>query len=89
MIPLTNIRRTIAERMLASVREAPQFTVSVDADMTRALAIVEDLKAGAAADQTAGYPDGPADPSLRLGLGAVTRRPTAPSWTARSPNGTR
>ena len=35
-IPLTSIRRTIAERMLASVREAPQFTVSVDADMTRA-----------------------------------------------------
>ncbi len=50
-IPLTSIRRTIAERMLASVREAPQFTVSVDADMTRALAIVEDLKAGAAADK--------------------------------------
>ena len=51
MIPLTSIRRTIAERMTASVREAPQFTVSVDADMTRSLAIVEDLKAGAAADQ--------------------------------------
>ncbi len=51
MIPLTNIRRTIAERMLASVREAPQFTVSVDADMTRALAIVEDLKTGAATDK--------------------------------------
>ena len=40
-MPLTNIRRTIAERMTASVREAPQFTVSLDADMTRALAIVE------------------------------------------------
>jgi pyruvate dehydrogenase E2 component (dihydrolipoamide acetyltransferase) len=51
MIPLTSIRRTIAERMAASVREAPQFTVSVDADMTRALAIVEDLKAGAATDK--------------------------------------
>jgi len=51
MIPLTNIRRTIAERMLASVREAPQFTLAVDADMTRALAIIEDLKAGAATDQ--------------------------------------
>lgn len=50
-IPLTSIRRTIADRMLASVREAPQFTVSVDADMTRALAIVEDLKAGATADK--------------------------------------
>ena len=45
-MPLTNIRRTIAERMTASVREAPQFTVSVDADMTRALAIVEDLRGG-------------------------------------------
>ncbi len=51
MVPLTSIRRTIAERMIASVREAPQFTVSVDADMTRSLAIVEDLKAGIAADQ--------------------------------------
>jgi pyruvate dehydrogenase E2 component (dihydrolipoamide acetyltransferase) len=50
-IPLTSIRRTIAERMTASVREAPQFTVSVDVDMTRALAIVEDLKSGAAADK--------------------------------------
>jgi pyruvate dehydrogenase E2 component (dihydrolipoamide acetyltransferase) len=45
IIPLTNIRRTIAERMTASVREAPQFTVSVDVDMKRALGIVEDLKA--------------------------------------------
>jgi len=49
LVPLTNIRRTIAERMTASVREAPQFTVSLDADMTRALAIVEDLRANAAA----------------------------------------
>jgi pyruvate dehydrogenase E2 component (dihydrolipoamide acetyltransferase) len=48
LVPLTNIRRTIAERMTASVREAPQFTVAVEADMARALAIVEDLKAGAA-----------------------------------------
>jgi pyruvate dehydrogenase E2 component (dihydrolipoamide acetyltransferase) len=51
LVPLTNIRRTIAERMLASVREAPQFTVAVEADMTRALAIIEDLKANASADQ--------------------------------------
>ena len=71
LIPLTNIRRTIAERMTASVREAPQFTVAVDADMTRALAIVEDLKAGAAAGPAAGHPDGPADPGLRLGVGAA------------------
>jgi pyruvate dehydrogenase E2 component (dihydrolipoamide acetyltransferase) len=55
LVQLTNVRRTIAERMLASVREAPQFTVAVEADMTRSLAIVDDLKAGAtrpgAADQ--------------------------------------
>jgi pyruvate dehydrogenase E2 component (dihydrolipoamide acetyltransferase) len=52
LVPLTNIRRTIAERMTASVREAPQFTVAVEVDMTRALAIVEDLKArGAKTDQ--------------------------------------
>jgi len=49
IVPLTNIRRTIAERMTASVREAPQFTVSLDADMTRALAIVEDLRTNATA----------------------------------------
>ncbi len=51
LLPLTSLRRTIAERMTSSVREAPQFTVAVDADMSRALAIVEDLKAGAAQDQ--------------------------------------
>lgn len=51
MIPLTSIRRTIIERTVASVREAPQFTVAVDVDMSRALAIVEDLKAGAANDK--------------------------------------
>lgn len=51
MVPLTSLRRTIAERMTSSVREAPQFTVAVDADMSRALAIVEDLRAGAGKDQ--------------------------------------
>jgi pyruvate dehydrogenase E2 component (dihydrolipoamide acetyltransferase) len=51
LVPLTNIRKTIAERMTASVREAPQFTVSVDVDMRRALSIVEDLKATATADK--------------------------------------
>jgi pyruvate dehydrogenase E2 component (dihydrolipoamide acetyltransferase) len=50
-IPLTNIRKVIAERMTASVREAPQFTVSVDVDMRRALGIVEDLKAATTADK--------------------------------------
>jgi len=47
VVPLTKIRRTIAERMTASVREAPQFTVTVDADMGRALEIVQDLKEAA------------------------------------------
>jgi pyruvate dehydrogenase E2 component (dihydrolipoamide acetyltransferase) len=56
LVPLTNIRRAIAERMLASVREAPQFTVAVEADMTRALAIVEDLKAGASRPGAAEQP---------------------------------
>ncbi len=46
-IPLTGMRRTIAERMTTSVREAPQFTASVDVDMSRALAIVEDLQPAA------------------------------------------
>lgn len=42
-VPLAGMRRAIAERMLRSVREAPQFTVSVDVEMSRALALVEDL----------------------------------------------
>jgi pyruvate dehydrogenase E2 component (dihydrolipoamide acetyltransferase) len=49
IVPLTNIRRTIAERMTQSVREAPQFTVEVDVDMGRAMAIVQDYRDGAAA----------------------------------------
>jgi pyruvate dehydrogenase E2 component (dihydrolipoamide acetyltransferase) len=44
-VPLTSIRRTIAERMTASVREAPQFSVSAEAEMARAQAMVEDVKA--------------------------------------------
>jgi pyruvate dehydrogenase E2 component (dihydrolipoamide acetyltransferase) len=42
---LTGMRRTIAERMSWSVREAPQFTVSVDVEMSRTMAMVEDLAA--------------------------------------------
>ncbi len=45
IVPLTNIRRTTAERMTASVREAPQFSVAVDVDMRRAIEFVDDLKA--------------------------------------------
>ena len=47
VVPLTNIRRTIAERMTQSQREAPQFTVEVDVDMGRAMAIVQDFRDGA------------------------------------------
>jgi pyruvate dehydrogenase E2 component (dihydrolipoamide acetyltransferase) len=54
LVPLTNVRRTIAERMTASTREAPQFTVSVDVDMTRAQAFVEDLNVGAGKTGRAG-----------------------------------
>ena len=57
IVPLTNIRRTIAERMTHSVREAPQFTVKVDVDMGRALAIVEDVRDAAGAPQAEGHAD--------------------------------
>jgi pyruvate dehydrogenase E2 component (dihydrolipoamide acetyltransferase) len=43
-VPLTATRRTTAERMTASVRDIPQFTLAVDADMTRALAVLDDLR---------------------------------------------
>jgi pyruvate dehydrogenase E2 component (dihydrolipoamide acetyltransferase) len=46
-VPLAGMRRIIAERMSRSVREAPQFTVSIDVEMGRAMAIVEDLAAWA------------------------------------------
>lgn len=46
-VPLAGTRRIIAERMSRSVREAPQFTVSIDVEMGRAMAIVEDLAAWA------------------------------------------
>ncbi len=49
IVPLTNIRRTIAERMTQSVREAPQFTVEVDVDMGRAMTIVQDFRDAAGA----------------------------------------
>jgi len=46
-VPLTGMRRAIAERMLRSVREAPPFTVSVDVEMSRALTLLEELSAWA------------------------------------------
>ncbi len=50
-IPLSGMRRTIAQRMSQSTREAPQFNVSVDVDMSRALAVVEDWRATQAEGQ--------------------------------------
>jgi pyruvate dehydrogenase E2 component (dihydrolipoamide acetyltransferase) len=44
-LPLSGMRRTIAQRMSQSMREAPQFNLSVDVDMSRALAVVEDWRA--------------------------------------------
>jgi len=48
---LSGMRRTIAQRMSQSTREAPQFNVSVDVDMSRALAVVEDWRATQAEGQ--------------------------------------
>lgn len=52
-IALTNVRRTIAERMAASTREVPQFAVSLDVDMARAQAFVEDLRTATQGDAAA------------------------------------
>ncbi|MEW5957154.1 MAG: 2-oxo acid dehydrogenase subunit E2 [Chloroflexota bacterium] len=49
LIPLSGIRRAIAERLTSSVREAPQFIVSMDIEMRRALEVLEDLRAAAPA----------------------------------------
>lgn len=43
-IPLTGMRRTIADRLTGAVHEMPQFTVSVEVQMERAIDIVEDLR---------------------------------------------
>lgn len=52
VLPLTGMRRTIAQRMSQSMREAPQFNLSADVNMSRALAVVEDWRA----TQTEGQP---------------------------------
>lgn len=39
LIPLSAMRKVIARRMLESVREAPQYTVSIKADMTAFIAL--------------------------------------------------
>ncbi len=43
-VPLTNMRRVIAERLTASVRDIPQFTVSMDVNLERAQEVVADLR---------------------------------------------
>ncbi|OQY28626.1 MAG: hypothetical protein B6243_11915 [Anaerolineaceae bacterium 4572_5.2] len=46
-IPFTRMRRIIAERLTASAREAPQFQVSMDVEMSRAMEMVDDLRSTA------------------------------------------
>lgn len=43
-VPLTAMRRIIAERLTASVQTIPQFTVSMDVNVERALDMVADLR---------------------------------------------
>jgi pyruvate dehydrogenase E2 component (dihydrolipoamide acetyltransferase) len=43
-VPLNNMRRNIAERVTASARDIPQFTVSMAVDVARALEVVADLR---------------------------------------------
>ncbi|MFC1464853.1 MAG: dihydrolipoamide acetyltransferase family protein [Candidatus Brachytrichaceae bacterium NZ_4S206] len=52
VLPLSGMRRVIAQRMSQSTREAPQFNLSVDVNMARALAVMEDWRA----TQTEGQP---------------------------------
>ena len=58
-VPLNAIRRTTAERMTASVSEIPQFTLAVEVDMTRAQAVLDDLRAP-------GHTTGDAPPKVTL-----------------------
>ncbi|MCS7087730.1 MAG: 2-oxo acid dehydrogenase subunit E2 [Thermoflexales bacterium] len=44
VVPLVGMRRTIAQRLTQSMREAPQFNVSVDVNMSRALSLVDDWR---------------------------------------------
>lgn len=49
-VPLTTMRRTIAERLTAAARDIPQFTVSLEVEMSRAQQIVDEART---------IPDGP------------------------------
>ncbi|MCL4299396.1 MAG: 2-oxo acid dehydrogenase subunit E2 [Anaerolineae bacterium] len=43
-VPLTTMRRTIAERLTAAARDIPQFTVSLEVEMSRAQQIVDEAR---------------------------------------------
>ncbi len=47
VVPLTGMRRTIAQRLTASVQEIPQFTASVTVNMERANQIIADIRTDA------------------------------------------
>jgi pyruvate dehydrogenase E2 component (dihydrolipoamide acetyltransferase) len=49
-VPLTTMRRIIAERLTSAARDIPQFTISLEVEMSRAQQIVDDTRA---------IPDGP------------------------------
>jgi len=64
-VPLSSMRRALAVRLQQSVREAPHFYVTVEVDMTRALAVrqaaeprvtLNDVIVKAAADMLAEFP---------------------------------
>jgi pyruvate dehydrogenase E2 component (dihydrolipoamide acetyltransferase) len=44
-VPLTQMRRTIAERLTAAARDIPQFTVSLEVEMSRAQQTIDDARA--------------------------------------------
>lgn len=44
-VPLTTMRRIIAERLTATARDIPQFTVSLEIDMSRAQQMIDDARA--------------------------------------------
>ena len=65
-VPLSPMRRAIAERLQQNVREAPHFYVSIDVDMTHALVArdeskvdvsINDLVVKAVADTLADFPE--------------------------------
>jgi len=65
VVPLSEMRRTIGQRLQQSVREVPQFQVGIEVDMTRALAAreaqparvtINDLIVKACADTLAEFP---------------------------------